>query len=65
MFYIFIYFLFVIFIFYLLFIYLLIVMVKELLRKVKKKVTAAFDKNKSGEYKKVRTPAADNYTGVS
>ena len=31
----------------------------------KKKVTAEFDKNKSGEYKKVRTRAADSYTGVS
>ena len=40
-------------------------MAKELLRKVKKKVTAEFDKNKSGEYKKVRTRAADSYTGVS
>ena len=40
-------------------------MVKELLRKVKKKVTAAFDKNKFGEYKKVRTRAADIYTGIS
>lgn len=40
-------------------------MVKELLRKVKKKVTAAFDKNKFGEYKKVRTRAADIYAGIS
>ena len=40
-------------------------MVKELLRKVKKKVTAAFHKNKSGEYKKIRTRAAESYTGVS
>ena len=40
-------------------------MVKELLRKVKKKVTAAFDKNNFGEYKKVRTRAADSYTCVS
>ena len=59
-----IYFLFLFFICYL-FIYLFFVMVKELLRKVKKKVTAAFHKNKSGEYKKVRTRAADSYTGVS
>ena len=40
-------------------------MVKELLRKVNKKVTAAFDKNKSGKNKKVRIRAADCYTGVS
>ena len=40
-------------------------MVKELLRKVKKKSYAAFDANKFGEYKKVRTRAADIYTGVS
>ena len=33
--------------------------------KKSEKVTAAFDKNKSGEHKKVRTRAADSYTGVS
>ena len=64
MFYIFIFYFYFLFVIYL-FIYLFFVMVKELLRKVKKKVTAAFHKNKSGEYKKVRTRAADSYTGVS
>ena len=66
MFYIFIYFLFFIFIFYFLFIYLFIYCNgKGVTTKSEKKVTAAFDKNKSGKYKKVRTRAADCYTGVS
>ena len=59
--------LFFIFHFYFLFVIYLFIFCngKGVTAKNEKKVTAAFDKNKSGEYKKVRTRAADNYTGVS
>ena len=57
--------LFFIFYFYLFVTYLFIFCNGKGVTKKSEKVTAAFDKNKSGEHKKVRTRAADSYTGVS